>query len=257
MQKPVEITSNGLTLRGMLHIPEGKLKNIPMVCIFHGFTGDKMEPHFIFVKLSRMLEAHGIASVRFDFGGSGESDGDFANMTISKELEDAKNILDYVKSLEFIDKSRIGVIGLSMGGAIASILAGERKDDISSLCLWAPAGVMRELIIQGQTPEQIKEMSETGCSDLGGLFLGKEFIDDIANIDIYGRSVNYDKNVLLIHGDADPTVPIVASYKYLEIYGQRAKIHVVKEADHTFNKKIWEDEVLKCTVNFFESELKV
>lgn len=256
MQKSVEIKSNGLTLRGMLHIPENKSVNIPMVCIFHGFTGDKMEPHFIFVKLSRMLEAKGIASVRFDFGGSGESDGEFIDMTLSKELEDANNILNYVKSLEFVDKSRIGVIGLSMGGAIASMLAAERNDDVSSLCLWAPAGVMREIMIQGQTPEQIKEMSETGSSDVGGLVLGKGFIDDIGNKDIYASSMGYDKNVLLIHGNADPTVPIVASYKYLEIYGEKAKLHVVNGADHTFNKKSWEKEVLNCTVDFFEGEFK-
>jgi alpha/beta superfamily hydrolase len=94
MQKAVEIQSRNLTLRGMLHIPEGVSGKVPIVCIFHGFTGNKMEPHFIFVKLSRMLEARGIASIRFDFGGSGESDGDFIDMTISHELEEA---IDFFK----------------------------------------------------------------------------------------------------------------------------------------------------------------
>lgn len=84
MQNAVELQSRGLTLRGMLHIPANISGKIPMVVIFHGFTGNKMEPHFILVKLSRLLETKGIASVRFDFAGSGESDGDFSEMTISK-----------------------------------------------------------------------------------------------------------------------------------------------------------------------------
>ena len=98
MQKAVEIESRNLTLRGMLHIPDNAPGKVPVVCIFHGFTGTKVEPHFIFVKLSRRLEKTGIASLRFDFGGSGESDGDFEDMTILTELDDAKAILDYAKS---------------------------------------------------------------------------------------------------------------------------------------------------------------
>lgn len=60
----------------MLHVPGDANGKLPIVCIYHGFTGNKMEPHFIFIKLSRLLEKKGIASVRFDFGGSGEGDGD-------------------------------------------------------------------------------------------------------------------------------------------------------------------------------------
>ena len=162
MQKSIEIQSGGLTLRGILHIPDGRTHKIPIVCIFHGFAGNKMEPHFIFVKLSRLLEAKGIGSVRFDFAGSGESDGDFIDMTISKELKDANNILDYVKSLDFVDTTKIGLLGLSMGGAVASMLAGDRKDDVKSLCLWAPAGTLKELMLQGQSEEQVKSMSQLG-----------------------------------------------------------------------------------------------
>ena len=135
MQKAVEIESRNLTLRGMLHIPDNAPGKVPVVCIFHGFTGTKVEPHFIFVKLSRRLEKTGIASLRFDFGGSGESDGDFEDMTILTELDDAKAILDYAKSLPFADAERIGVVGLSMGGTVASLLAGDRKEEVAALCL--------------------------------------------------------------------------------------------------------------------------
>lgn len=257
MQRAVEIKSRDLTLRGMLHYPENINGKIPVVCIFHGFTGNKMEPHFIFVKLSRLLEKRGIASVRFDFGGSGESDGDFIDMTLSKELEDAKNILYYAKSLEFTDLNRIGVLGLSMGGAVASMLAGECKDDVKSLCLWAPAGNMREIIVSQRTKEEIDRVREIGFYDAGGLLVGKDFIDDVLSLDIYSKASHFDKNVLLLHGDNDMIVPLSASERYLDIYGVKSVLHIVEGADHTFNRKDWEDEVLEHSVEFFVGEFNL
>lgn len=52
MQKHIELTNKeGKVLRGYLHIPDNFEGTIPAVAIFHGFTGNRMEPHFIFVKL--------------------------------------------------------------------------------------------------------------------------------------------------------------------------------------------------------------
>lgn len=254
MQKAIEIRSSNLTLRGMLHTPDVITGKIPIICIFHGFTGNKMEPHFIFVKLSRMLEAKGIASVRFDFGGSGESDGDFVDMTLSKELEDAKVILDYTKSLEFVDTNKIGALGLSMGGAVASMLAGVRKEDINALCLWAPGGNMGELLTSDSNKGQIEEMRTTGYSDLGGLLLGIDFLDDVLNLDIFNISSAYDKNVMILHGNNDQTVPFSTSERYLEVYETRVVLHTIEGGDHTFNSRLWEEEVLSYTVGFFEGE---
>ncbi|HHV98270.1 MAG TPA: alpha/beta hydrolase [Clostridiaceae bacterium] len=256
MQKAVEIQSRGLTLRGMLHVPECCGTKVPIVLIFHGFTGNKMEQHFIFVKLSRLLEKNGIASLRFDFGGSGESDGDFIDMTLSGELQDAKNILDYAKTLDFVDVSRIGIVGLSMGGAVGGMLAGERKEDIRTVCLWAPAGNMREKVLSQYCEPNISMLEKYGYVDLGGLLLGKNFVEDIKTIDIVGKSAAYDKNVLILHGDKDASVPVETSDRYLEVFGERCLLHIVKDADHTFNNRHWEEEVLEHTVAYLKDELQ-
>ena len=165
-------------IKRMLHTPDGFTGKVPMALIFHGFTGNKMEPHFIFVKLSRMLEKAGIASLRFDFLGSGESDGEFKDMTLSGELKDAEAILEYAKSLDFVDQDKIYAVGLSMGGAVASMLAGLHSEDIAALCLWAPAGNMGELI-----QNSIREMEAAGVNiskmeyyDHGGNLVGKALL---------------------------------------------------------------------------------
>ncbi|WP_446897346.1 alpha/beta hydrolase [Clostridium sp. LBM24168] len=257
MQKAVEIENkDGLMLRGMLHVPDKIVGNVPIVCIFHGFTGNKIGSHFMFVKLSRMLADRGIASARFDFSGSGESDGDFIDMTVSGELADAKTVLEYVKSLDFIDRSKIGVIGLSLGGAVAGMLAGDCRDDVSCLCLWAPAGNIKEIVMDGKRENDIKEMQEKGFWDVEGLTVGTGLLEDLWNINILKKSSFYNKNVMIIHGDNDETVPFETSEKYLEIYGEKAVLHDVKGSDHTFNKKDWEEEVLDYTIGFLEGEFK-
>jgi fermentation-respiration switch protein FrsA (DUF1100 family) len=262
MQKVIEIESRGLILRGMLHTPEDTDGKLPVVCIYHGFTGNKMEPHFIFVKLSRLLEKKGIASVRFDFGGSGESDGDFIDMTISKELEDAKAVLNYAKALDFAATDRIGVVGLSLGGAVSGMLAGDCRDNIKTLCLWAPAGSINT-ILERISDDKMQKAHKMGFIDVGeiipgwgGLALGIRFIEELSRLDVYKKAALYNKKVLLIHGGKDEIVSLNVSEKYLKIYGKNGILHVIQGADHTFNKLEWEKEVLDHTVEFLECELK-
>lgn len=262
MQQSVEIESRGMILRGSLHIPDsfkpGSCENtgrLPIVIILHGFAGNKTGPHFIFVKLSRMLEKMGMASLRFDFAGSGESDGDFIDMTVLGELEDAKNMLDFARTLDFVDTDRISLVGLSMGGAVASMLASARKSNVHSLCLWAPAGNMGEIVVNNFIGAGYPEYERKGGYDIDGLTVGRKFVEEVAGLDIYQSAAGYDKRVLLIHGDKDEVVSIEASKKYLGYYGEKAGLKVVNGADHTFNRSEWEEQVLKATAEFLSTDV--
>ncbi len=238
----------------MLHQPEHAAPPHPMVAIYHGFTSQKTEKHFTFVRLSRALAEAGLASVRFDFSGSGESDGEFAGMTLSVEVAEAKAILDYARALPLVDQSRVFLVGLSLGGAVASIVAGEEQGKVRAIVLWAPAGNMPELIAARETGESRKALAESGGLDLGGLLLGQEFFHDLAKTDIYRRAAPFPGRVLLIHGDADESVPLAASQRYQEIYGARAELRVIPGAGHTFDRADWKDEVIRRTVEFLKEE---
>lgn len=256
MQKAVEITYSGRTLRGMMHIPDNSNGKVPMVAIFHGFTGNKMEPHFIFVKLSRALEKAGIGSVRFDFYGSGESDGDFSEMTFSGELEDARQILNFIKQQPTTDLNRIGVLGLSMGGAIAGVLANEYKDDVKALVLWAPAFNIPEAMTNRENNRFGDTMEKYGFVDIGGLALSKNFVEDIIRLNIFELSKGYKNNVLIVHGTNDTVVEYKVSDRILnEVYGSNARRVTIENADHTFNNLEWEKTAINESVEFFKKEL--
>jgi len=110
------------TLRGLLHRPDG-VDPTPAVMLLHGFTGQHIESDRLFVQVARALADAGFAALRFDFYGSGDSDGDFEEFTLDTELADACAGFDWLSTQSGIDPNRIGVVGLSLGGAIAALLA--------------------------------------------------------------------------------------------------------------------------------------
>lgn len=248
MQNHIEIQSQGLTLRGYLHIPDNLSSKIPLVCFFHGFTGNKMESHYQFVRLSRELEKNNIASLRMDFAHSGESDGSFENMRPSGEIEDAKNILKYALKLDTIDKNRVGLLGFSMGGFIAGIVASEMREYIKTLCLIAPAGNLEDIF------STLFEDSDN-IVDVDGLHFSKEAYEDVKSINPYDQAKDFDGNVLIVHGTEDEAVPIEYGRKYTEIYGEKSKFHSILNADHVFAKKEWENELVDTIIEFLKQNL--
>lgn len=141
MEKLIVFEVAGEPLVGMLHVPTGVRKRRPAVLFFHGFTGNKVEAHRLFVKMARALAQAGIVAFRFDFRGSGDSDGDFSRMTISQELEDAQAALAFLRARREVNPERMGVIGFSMGGLVAAEILGENKS-LRAGVLWARSQIL-------------------------------------------------------------------------------------------------------------------
>jgi alpha/beta superfamily hydrolase len=110
---------------GVLHVPDDLKpeQKAPAIAMFHGFTGHKSETHRLFVRIARALCSAGFVVLRFDFRGSGDSDGDFEEMTVAGEVSDAEQAITFLSELPGVDEKTVGVIGLSMGGRVAAVLA--------------------------------------------------------------------------------------------------------------------------------------
>ncbi|MDB5083920.1 MAG: alpha/beta hydrolase [Bacilli bacterium] len=255
MQEAINLVHRGMTLRGMQHFPDGQAAGpLPAAILFHGFTSTKMEAHQIFVKISRALANLGIASFRFDFLGSGESDGKFEDMTLSKEIDEAHAILNFVQNDSRIDSNHITLIGFSMGGLVASAVAGERKEEISKLILLAPAGNMSDLVKEEMAGiAKSADLASVRAVDRGGNLVGLEFGMELMQLDIFQMAKGYQGPVLLIHGTADGYVPVQIADKFRELcYGDQATIKLILGADHTFNKFEWEQEVIQEISNYIQ-----
>ena len=221
-----------------------------MVILMHGIFSSK--DYIPMPQLAKGLAKAGIASIRFDFGGHGKSEGRKQYMTIEKELSDARAVWDYVQSLPYVNG--VGLLGHSQGGVIASMAAGRLAAESkvpSGVVLIAPGSVIKEACQGGKffnatfdpkdPPEYIR------C---WGLYkLGREYLVTTQQLDIYGTAAAYHGPVLLLHGDRDGIVPMWCSERYLEAYGPHATLKVVEGENHTITRR--RKQVVAETVEFF------
>lgn len=220
----IEIKSQNNILRGFL---EGSFAAKALIIFFHGFTGNKNENGLMFKTLAKDLVSHGYATLRVDFAGSGDSDGEFSDMTISTEMEDGIAIMEYAKGLPF--KKRY-LAGFSMGGAVASMIAPQFINDLTGLILMSPAGNMTNLASDYE--KRLTRIDEN-TFDLNGLLLGQKFIDDLRKHDLYQNAIAFTKPVLIIHGEKDLSVPVEIGRKYASLY-PNVKFNQIDGASHCY-----------------------
>ena len=248
---------NGLTLRSTVHIPEGSAgTRWPTAVFVHGFTSNRLElPNF--VGMSRLLETGGIASVRFDLSGHGESDGDFFDVTISGEIAETRAVLRTVRTFDFVDPDRIGLVGMSMGGVVAGIVAAE-EPGISALCLWSPAAVAPFEIGSGYLKGRslAAEVEEKGYVDADGYRMSPALVEDIAGLDVYGRSRAYAGPVHILHGDKDDITPLEYVRRYLDHYDGNAELEIVEGADHAWGSVPHRTTLHQSTLRFLRRHLQ-
>ncbi|GAA2220200.1 alpha/beta hydrolase [Nonomuraea monospora] len=244
----------GLKLRATLHVPAGEGR-WPTVVFVHGFANNRMENRS-FVLMSRLLESHGIASVRFDLSGHGESDGDFSGVTITGEIAETRSVVQAVRGLDFADPGRIGLAGMSMGGVVAGIVAAE-EPGVRAACLWSPAAVAPFEVGAGRLKGRdiAAEIRRQGYFDADGHRMSPALVRDIAGLDVYGRSRPFTGPVRIIHGDRDDIAPLSYARRYLDHYGGNAELEVVEGADHGWSTVPHRARLHASTLRFFLERL--
>jgi pimeloyl-ACP methyl ester carboxylesterase len=113
-------------------------QNSPAVLLLHGFGSHRDEVGDMFKRLASALAANGILSLRIDFPGSGESPGPFV-ANISTRAEATAHAYRFLTAVPEVDTSRIGVLGLSMGGVTARISAAAHPEWYKSMATWSSA----------------------------------------------------------------------------------------------------------------------
>ena len=131
---PVTFKSHGKQIVGMLHLPDAKKSPVIIVC--HGFMGSHIGAWYSYVELARTLVKSGFSVLRFDFRGSGDSQGEFENQTIGVKLEDFDSALKFLTRFKSLNLNKVGVIGHSQGGVIANF-ATSRHKNIKCLVEWS------------------------------------------------------------------------------------------------------------------------
>ena len=199
----VKIPTRGLNMVGTLVVPDG-VENPPVVLMLHGFASRRDEVGNFYLNLAKELENIGIASLRIDFIGSGESEGKFEDTTVTGQVDDAKVALNYLKDCKEYKFSKFGVLGFSLGGIVAVELAGTEK--IDSLAVWSTTGDVVG-VFKEELGKYFPIAYEKGSVfiDLGWtkFSLKKAFFESLYNVFPYEAITHYYGPLLTIAGEKD------------------------------------------------------
>ena len=240
--EPVFIDGDHGRLKALIQKPELKAgETCPMVVFCHGFGGRKDGP--LFELIADTLQAHGIASIRFDFNGHGESEGAFKDMTVPNEIEDAKKVVSYVRDLRYV--SSLAIVGHSQGGVVASMTAGQLSEEsgepaFRAVVLMAPAAVLRDDAIRGSTMGKTYDPFDPGeyVELWGGLQLGRKYIRTAFTLPIYETAAKYQGPALVVHGNADRVVPYTYGERFHDIW-PKSELVILEYFDHGFTQNIY------------------
>jgi putative redox protein len=230
----IKIKNNsGEKLATIVFHPQAEMRLVVVVC--HGFRGGKENGGRIF-QFAHQLNHLGIAVLAFDFSGSGESEGDFAGMTLSKQAADLESVIDY--TCKQFDVPVI-LLGRSFGGS--TVIAGGAGDKrIAGFILWATPVFMAETFA-AMMPAEYKLMQSgqivSVCDDFGYYKLEPAFAVDLGNhnMDLYIQSIE-NRPVLIIQAQDDEIVS-PENALYMQKRMKNVSLRMVAEAGHRFLDK--------------------
>lgn len=136
--KNIEIPGTRGNIPATIQLPakSARGEELPLVVLCHGFTGNRQgDGHF--APLAEDLVAHGIATVRIDFAGCGDSTEPYANYTLANMAADVDSVIGYMQATYGTGKTAL--VGHSMGGRLASLYPQLGQYPVTALALWSPA----------------------------------------------------------------------------------------------------------------------
>ncbi len=246
-ENDISFSNQGGTIIGTLAMPDGE-GPFPAALLLHGFTGTRHELPVVetedtmFSRAARWLGERGVASLRIDFRGSGESEGAWEDTTFSGQISDAIAALDYLETLEGVDGGSLSIIGLSQGGLVGAATAG-RDGRVSNLVLWSAVSnpVMSYGILLGY--DTLLTGTAAGDEPLTIVLpwgaetaLKGPFFEDIFLVDPVAEIANYGGPLLAITGSRDTTVtPQPHAGQVFLDYHEGPEALVVLDGDHIFD----------------------
>lgn len=222
------IETDSKSIYGKIYRPEAE-GEFPAIILSHGYNGANED----FTTECRYYAENGFIAYAYDFcGGStrSKSSGASTDMTITSEKEDLLDVFEYICGMDGVDGNNVFLFGGSQGGLVTTLAAAERADQVRAVALYFPALCIADDWTKKYT--SLEEVPET--IDFWGLTLGKGFVEDVMNLDVYGTIGAYKGEVLIFHGDQDTIVPYSYSEKAVDTY-ENARLIKMEGEGHGFS----------------------
>jgi hypothetical protein len=263
MEHQVSFTSAGLTLTGVLHVPDGIKPGEarPAIAVLHGFGGNKNGG--IPVVAANLFEQLGYVTLRFDMRGCGNSQGERGKVICLEQVEDTKSAVTFLASRPEVRADNIAVMGFSFGAAVAVYTAGVDPRVAACISVGGWGNGEKKFRKQHASPEAWKKFSDMLAEGRKLLAEGKSMIVprfDIVPIrpgirnnlapgsllefpfevvesmytfcanEVVGKIA--PRPLLLMHPSDDSVTPTEQSIDLFAHAGQPTDLHLVANVDH-------------------------
>jgi len=260
-------------VRGVLHRPTIATTPRGRIVFLHGWSGDRVGPHRMFVHAARMLAGLGYTSLRLDFSGRGDSDGADEETMIATMTADARAALAWLRA-EVPAGGPMALLAICSGCKVA-ISAAVAEPDVVRLALWSAESMgslrhtatgsrKRLAVLRAYARKLLRP--ETWRKLLRGQvragMVGKALVQAEVRSPAEARAEDetllafrqFRGDILFVFGGSDPDTPgsSQAYTRYCREHGIRHTCHIVPHAGHSYYGAEWEQEVLQVTKKWLD-----
>jgi putative redox protein len=226
--KKIEFTNEaGHKLSARLDFPEDN--TLSAYALFaHCFTCSKNIKAISHI--SRALNRNGIAVMRFDFTGLGESEGDFADTNFSSNVDDLVTAAEFMANQY---RAPTILIGHSLGGAAVLQAAAKIPASAAVITIAAPADPRHVSRALGDTKDIIEKQGEANVNLAGRTFkIKKQFLDDLESVQMQHTIRNLNRALLIFHSPVDGIVGIENAAQIFQAARHPKSFISLDKADH-------------------------
>ena len=230
-ERILTLEASGERIEGLLCLPGGFSdmgnEKVPTVVVAHGFGGCW---RFFTGNVARALADRGFAAYAFNFRNP-----DTRDMLHTSVLTEAKTLITVLNEIvrqSFADPERLYLLGESQGGFVSAYVSAQRTD-VKKLVLWYPAFVLQDDAKRRNPGYAEQSYTYPETEKIGDTWVSGMYSEAALSFDIYDVIRNYKNDVLLIHGTADPIVPLAYSERAAKTY-DCARLEIIEGVGHGF-----------------------
>lgn len=227
-------------VRGTLISPKRLAKKNPGVLFIHGWMSNQTG----YIPRAEVVSKHGAICLTFDMRGHGKSEGKLRELSRHDHLNDVLTAYDFLVSQQKVDKEKIGIVGASYGGYLASILTSKRP--VKWLALRAPALYADESF---DTPSgKLTDKSKHA-------YLKKKHSPS-ENMALGALRV-FAGSVLFIKSENDEEIPKQTIENYLRAMGRATVTHkIIRGVDHSLSRPEWKQKFIEILCDWIVGMMK-
>jgi alpha-beta hydrolase superfamily lysophospholipase len=229
---------DGLRLAGTLVEPQNR--PVGAVVLVHGGGVTREEGGF-FARLATGLGEGGVASLRFDLRGHGQSEGKQEELTLSAILNDIRSAIAHVQAET--GTNVVSLLGASFGGGICGYYAAKHPDEVHRLILLNPQLDYKKRTIDSRPywsndsidDEAARQLTEQGYIDFTPtLRHGRAIFNEVFWLKPHEALSEIQAPTLVMHGTKDTLVPIESSRAAMNLFRAEHTLVEIEGSQHGF-----------------------